>query len=304
MIKGGSVGGAKSHFRDAFADDKGNFGGAVPFSAQIVARRLGGGMLLRKVEGGLIAISQPAHALLSGDLADAWGNEAFAAPSAKERFAARLHDIAWLDWETRPEFDPRKKAPRVFADVPVSVHTRLWEEGVEQASSISLLLAILVSQHADSIYERTFDFAKAEPENARLVGIFLDRQRAIRKKLIAKLERDARQAQSVAPDRLAFAKRLIATVDYMSLLICWGVSEAAAVHDAPRRGDATVTLELAPDGAEEIQVWPWPFAQDSLRATIQGRRLPEAMADEAAMRSALAEADHVTLACTLRPRAS
>jgi hypothetical protein len=93
-------------------------------------------MLIRKTEAGVIAVTQPAHARLSGELARHWGNERFAPLSETVRIAAALHDIGWLDWERDPDFDPDEGLPRVFSRVPVAVHTELWSGGVDRAESI------------------------------------------------------------------------------------------------------------------------------------------------------------------------
>ena len=52
-------------------------------------------MLFRQDDQGVIAISQPAHAWISGQLLRAWDRE-FSEPLL---LAAEQHDIAWLDWE-------------------------------------------------------------------------------------------------------------------------------------------------------------------------------------------------------------
>jgi hypothetical protein len=64
-------------------------------------------MLLRKDGLDVIAIPQPCHAWLSGQMARAWGNEHFAAPMPYDEvcLAAGKDDIGWLDWETTPALD-------------------------------------------------------------------------------------------------------------------------------------------------------------------------------------------------------
>ena len=53
-------------------------------------------MLFRTDNADVIAIPQPSHSWLSGQLVRAWGNEAFARPAPFEEvcLGAALHDIA------------------------------------------------------------------------------------------------------------------------------------------------------------------------------------------------------------------
>ena len=135
-------------------------------------------MLLRKEGSGVIAIPQPSHAWLSGQMARAWGNEYFAAPVPHEEvcLAAEQHDIGWQSWEETPALDAETGLPQEFRKVPPDVHVALWRDGVRRARTIGRYPALLVSLHADTIYARYFDFAKASPENARAVRAFLDEQ--------------------------------------------------------------------------------------------------------------------------------
>ena len=63
-------------------------------------------MLFRTEPSGVLAISQPTHAWISGQILRAW-DEALSEPLL---LAAEQHDIGWLDWETAPTFNPRPVA--------------------------------------------------------------------------------------------------------------------------------------------------------------------------------------------------
>src|SRR5690348_7524279 len=65
------------------------------FSEEPGAHHRGGEMLFRADGEDAIAIAQPSHAWLSGQLARAWGNERFAAPAPYEEvcLGAEQHDI-------------------------------------------------------------------------------------------------------------------------------------------------------------------------------------------------------------------
>lgn len=76
-----------------------------------------------------LAITQPAHAWISGQLL-----RALADPLAEPLLlAAEQHDLGWLDWETAPSFDPQTGRPRLFRSVGAAMHAPMWAKGVERA---------------------------------------------------------------------------------------------------------------------------------------------------------------------------
>ena len=68
-------------------------------------------MMFRVEAERVLAISQPAHAWISGQLTREWVGPA----SEPLCLAAEQHDIAWLDWEAAPSFDPATGALTVSA---------------------------------------------------------------------------------------------------------------------------------------------------------------------------------------------
>ena len=121
-------------------------------------------MLLRKDKEGVVAIPQPSHAWLSGQLARAWGNSDFAAPAPNEEvcIAAEQHDIGWLQWERRPALDPGTGLPQEFFRLQPKKHIALWREGVARACAFGRYPAHLF--HAPRVALRA--------EGKRLTGCF------------------------------------------------------------------------------------------------------------------------------------
>ena len=175
-------------------------------------------MLLRKDGLEVIAIPQPSHAWLSGQMARAWGNEHFAAPTPYDEvcLAAEQHDIGWLDWEMRPALDAGTGLPQEFFRVPSMAHIALWREGVRRACIFGRYPALLISLHADTIYARYFDFAKASVENAEAVRAFLDEQHRFQARTTASMRADPKLAEQASPDTIEHNRLLIAALDRKS----------------------------------------------------------------------------------------
>jgi hypothetical protein len=195
-------------------------------------------MLLRKDSSGVIAIPQPCHAWISGQMARAWGNRRFAAPAPYDEvcLAAGQHDIGWLDWEMRPTLNAGTGLPQEFFKVPLKEHIALWREGVRRARIFGRYPALLVSLHADTIYARHFDFAKASPENVEAVRAFLDEQHRFQARTAASLRADPKLAGQASPETIERNQLLIAVLDRLSLEICWGVKKEIKIPNVPTAG--------------------------------------------------------------------
>ncbi|WP_207483977.1 DUF3891 family protein [Arenibaculum pallidiluteum] len=264
-------------------------------------------MLFRRDGDGVIAIPQPSHAWLSGQMLRAWGNGTFPAPAPREEtcLGAELHDIGWLGWEASPTLNPGTGLPHAFQELGPERHIAIWGEGVGRALAFGRYPALLVSLHADTIYGAYFDFEKAAPEDAALVRRFLDGQHRFQRDCIAALAGNPRYAAELTPEALERNRLLIAAVDRMSLVICWGIRGEARIPDVPCDSGRREELRIRSPRGEpaELTVDPWPFAAGRVELVCEGRRLRGRFEDEAAMRAALEQAAPLSLAATLVPAA-
>ncbi|WP_448204270.1 DUF3891 family protein [Azospirillum sp. sgz302134] len=261
-------------------------------------------MPFRDDHDGVIAIPQPSHAWLSGQLLRAWGNEAFAPPSPHEEvcLGAEQHDIGWLSWETEPTLNQKTGRPHGFQELGPTIHTGLWTEGVRRALAYGRYPALLVSLHADTIYGTFFDFDKATPEDAALVRRFLEEQHRFQRACIDALSADPCYAAHLAPPVVERNRLLVGAVDRMSLEICWGIGGEARIPNVPTTGEGRTELHLrSPSGdVAELVAEPWPFAGERVELVCEGRRLRGRFTDEDAMRRALEEAEAVTVRTVVR----
>jgi hypothetical protein len=266
-------------------------------------------MLFRNVSvhadsGDVIAIPQPSHSWLSGQLVRAWGNEAFARPSPYEEvcLGATLHDIGWLPWEAAPTLNQETGRPHNFLEMKPATHTELWTKGVNQALAFGRYPALLVSLHAKSIYTAFFNFEKAAPEEAALVRSFLGKQEEFQDATIAALAADPLLAADVAPEAVERNRRLVAATDRMSLEICWGITDEARIPGVPTTGaDTTDLLIRSPHGdPADLVLDPWPFATDHVEVFCEGRRLHGRFTDETALRDALRTAERTAIRAIFR----
>lgn len=257
-------------------------------------------MLFRELPGGdWLAITQPAHALVSGQMLRAWGAPGFARPEPLEEVAtaAAQHDVAWMGWETVPTLDPATGRPHLFRRVGARDHAPMWAAGVELAlQAWGPWVALLVSRHGSLIYTRYADRHRLAPEDAaaaeRYLGEQGDRQLAWAAALGAPMAQVERNGA------------LVAAVDALSLAVCGELPLPGPAGEAPLEAGGTVTLHMdrRPDG--ELVLDPWPFAVREVPLTWPARRFMAAdrWTNEGAMRAALATAPWETVSARLRPR--
>src|SRR5512146_658467 len=93
-------------------------------------------MLLRETQNGKLAITQTAHAWVSGQLAQAWGNERFGQVEPREAvcLAAEQHDIGWTLWEPEPVLNAATGYPHAFLELPPETHLgQIWSHAGQLA---------------------------------------------------------------------------------------------------------------------------------------------------------------------------
>jgi hypothetical protein len=242
-------------------------------------------MLLRRDGDDVIAIGQPAHAWLSGQLARAWGNDVFGAVEPWEEvcLGAEQHDAGLAAWERAPTLNPETGLPRSFMELTLDEHLAAWSSAAPLVLAQSRYAALLVSMHGTALYERR-DLDRLSAADAAQVRAFLAEQRELQQALKTSLGADEAQVRR--------NQRLVWTWDSLSLclLLGWAPYDLEAVPTATGQVDVAVR-----DGTLD----PWPFAADRVELRCEGRRIRGRFDDEPAMRAALAAAPWETIAIEL-----
>jgi hypothetical protein len=259
-------------------------------------------MLLREDSDGILAIGQPSHAWISGQLARAWGNERFGAvePFEEVCLAAEQHDVGWMSRELAPLFNPDTGLPRSFLEMPFGSHFELFRDGPRHMLSQSRYAALLVSLHGWRLYERR-NLEEMAAADADRVRRFLDDQRRFQEELIEGLRADPATAGFASPELIERNSMLVWTWDYLSLALClnWPRATARRAPSAERPVDLELSRSSDPD---RVNLSPWPFSADSVEVHCEGRRLTARFEGEHELREALATAPWETVRLRLEPR--
>jgi Protein of unknown function (DUF3891) len=246
-------------------------------------------VLHRAGPDGTVAIGQPAHAWVSGQLARAW-EEQFE-PHEEVCLAAEQHDIAWTEWERAPELDPDTGLPYTFSALAPVRRLELWSGAAAALVPQSRYAALLVSLHGTLLVER---FPPQGDEALRFaVETFVERERTFQAGLLESLRRDPRYRPHADDDVVARNRELVFAWDGLSLALLHGVTgeRKAAGH------------VLRSDGGDptRVTVSPWPFRNEAVTVVCEGRILSGTYADEGELRRGLAKAPWTTIETRLVP---
>jgi hypothetical protein len=247
-------------------------------------------VILREDGDAVIAIGQPAHAWISGQLAAAWGNDRFPAPEPLEemRLGAEQHDLGMAAWDAEPRLNPDTGRPQSFLEMPTEVHLGLWTRAPRLALAQGRYVALLVSMHGTLLYEYR-DWSRAPEETRAAVEEYRADQRRLREHLVESLRADPRYAEHVTPEALERNRRLVAAWDAISLMLC--MNRLPYTVEAPER----IELAALGDGGARSRLDPWPFRADELVVRCEGRRLEGRFESDAEVREALHAAPWQTL---------
>lgn len=259
-------------------------------------------MLFREGAEGRIAISQPTHAWVSGQLARAWGNEHFGevAPWEEVCLGAEQHDVGHTKWEQAPTLNAKTGLPYSFFDMPRQLHVGMWSKAARLVLPQGRYPALLVSLHGTGLYEKFYDATKETPENAQMVQDYLENEYAFQRELLASLRADPYYGAYATGEVVARNQRLVGVWDAFSLAICFGRKQIQPLQNVPTAtGSTTLTLTVRDGDPTQLVVTPWPFRDERVTVVYEGRYLRETFVSEEAMREALWSAPWVTLRAVL-----
>jgi hypothetical protein len=237
-------------------------------------------------DGSVIATPQPAHALISGQLARALADRP--APFEAVCTAATQHDCPWMPWEAHPEFDAATGLPRQFNAFTGEEHVAIWEEGVRTALACwGRWVGLLVLLHGSHIYGMNIlhNRMNPTPEGQAAMEAYVAREKAWSAELMAQL--------GVTEAQVRPQQRKVALVDAVALALCWGQAEFDC-------GGMARLVRTAPFAAT---LAPWPLCVPELTVTTEALHLPGRFPDAAAMRAGMAAAPRMALSFRLSPAA-
>jgi hypothetical protein len=266
-------------------------------------------MLHRKHPEGTVVIAQPAHGLLVGAVARAWGAPPFAMPPHMPEMllAAEQHEIGMAAWECAPTFNPATGLPHAYTELTFYDHLTLWPDAAPLVATQSRYAALLVSRHGAWIFAK-YEGKPADPADRAAVTAYLRRERAFQTRVRASLATDPAYADAVTLPALARAHATFTVWDRIAVHACygvpvprWGVPAVYVWGRVPTGDGGVAALTMTHAGQDRWTLAPWPFTVEELRLCGEGRLLHGPYADRATMLAALETAPWVRWESRITP---
>ena len=251
----------------------------------------------------VIAISQTAHAWVSGQMARNWGNENFSGfvPAEPLCYAAEQHDRGFLDWERQPTLNPKSGLPHTFENLPLSLNVELRKKSILELKAVSLYASLVTSMY----------FARAmgqehpveSHEDRQRIAEFLVEQKVLQRELLGSLRRDPYLRSACSDQAIEYHRRLLAAWDHLSELLCRNPDCTFSVDHVPTTLGKSCRLFVTPmdPNSREVRLEPWPFSKSRVELTCEGHVLDRRFSSEADLRKYLKDAQRVSVIYTLIP---
>lgn len=287
-------------------------------------------MVIRKNSDHWLLITQPAHAWISGQIAENWGGHGFVRPAPWKElcFAAARHDDGWAEREIYPVLNTETGLPYDFKNIPMEDHMSIWNQSAALSEYSSRFAALLVSRHIMGLFSM-HDFSR-EPETVRLkADHFKSQQQALQQRLYADLESDSFYGAFIHDTNLEQHFRLLSVFDYLSLFLILGESEEVELDDIPALEtrhsfkddtllesepsyeDGSTKVRLSRRGSpaeghateypETWRVSPWPFTSDVVQLRCDAILLKKRCAHQKELDRTMEQGKKVPFAAELIP---
>jgi hypothetical protein len=250
------------------------------------------------------------HTAFAGKLARAFGNDDFEplAPRAEMLFVVDHHDQGWVPFDADPEIDPETGLPYHLTSTPRKIAIRTGDGSADFNEAHHPYSGLLSSMHIWGLYNGRYGYSDqvllgAVPEDWRpRYEAMLDGHLARQERLRAQLAGDPATAGWVEDDHLFQNYKQLQFFDTLALYFhCAhdGARRATDFKHVPKSAAEDVTVSVAPAGPGVYSFDPYPWCEDGLVLTFEGRYmapvLEPATADGAAlMRSTPAAEQAVT----------
>lgn len=231
-------------------------------------------MIVTAADGSMLLVRQTDHQVLSGFLADAWGNDQFARPQpfAPLVRAAYEHDNGWHVWEKAPKVDPSTRRPYQFTDVPLEEHLAFYRQGIDELAARDLHAGLLVNLHCQGFHNQRFG---TMPEAVMRMHP-PDRESELKRFMIGlqTQERELGRRLSVDTATLWAQYELLQLFDRLSLYLCMPPQKSAELGPVPVNiGGAEPNLRLSPGAEGVVHMAPWPFSSLSVTVRVPARTI-------------------------------
>ncbi|ELZ22469.1 hypothetical protein C475_18193 [Halosimplex carlsbadense 2-9-1] len=141
-------------------------------------------MIVAETAEGYQFVTQPDHAALAGQFADAWGSESVDRPDPFDSLvlAAYAHDTGWRTYDRRPHLADGD--PVDFREMPPDTWIDLYDEGTDAVVGMDAYAGLLVSMHGAGLRNRRYGLSPEWPATPAEYREFVEREHRRQRRLL------------------------------------------------------------------------------------------------------------------------
>jgi len=228
-------------------------------------------------------IEQTDHARMSGQLAEAFGNDSFTAPVPHDllTYVVAHHDEGWESVDALREQSPTTGLPHHLTQTPLPYLVKTSKASPDFNEAYHAFCGLLSSMHTYGLFNGRYgmsDFIfidKIAPDNKQAVTDMLNAELARQARLKEQLSSKAESAPWVEEAALMNNYKLLQFFDTLSLYFhmthAEGRSESKFLHVPDGKG-IDHTLEIKPESDDAYALAPFPF-KGEVTVSVEGRYL-------------------------------
>lgn len=253
-------------------------------------------MIVRELGNGqLLCIHQTTHALMAAEFCRHWGNREFARPEpyGPVMLGIAQHDNGWYEWERQPKLRADGYPQDFLHESDLDGKLQLWQRGIDRLYGQHPYAALLLSQHATTLYAADLRNVTLPADIRQRTEEFIVRQQQLVHLVRQQLEPDPIYEVALQDETIAAHTNLLKFGDNASLqvIVPWQNERTLANCPVDFRGTYTEIRMAYHD--DTITFAPWPFGVAEFTVSISGYVLNQRIfVDEASYHAVLAAASY------------
>lgn len=232
------------------------------------------------------------HMTLAGKFARAFGNDRFEPVEPREVMLHVIdhHDAGWDDVDAAAEIDPKTGFPYTVGETPFSAVVRTSAASPSFNEKQHAYCGLLSSMHSCGLFNGRYgimDFVRLDHlagDDRAVADTLMDSELARQEELKGKLAADPEAAAWIEHDHLFQNYKQLQFFDTLALYFNRTHDEArgsAEFPHVPLNGKEHVTVSVRREGPGVYSFAPFPFAEDGMELSFEGRYMTALPANEA-----------------------
>ena len=226
------------------------------------------------------------HTALAGRMARSFGNAQFEPVREEAQFVIANHDAGWAELDSQFLLDPETGFPFNLAETPFNLIMKTSRGSPDFNETHHPFSGLISSMHSWGLYNGRYglsDFVlldKVAEENRDQASAMLDHELERQDRLKAALRQNPEAAPWVAEASLMRTYKQLQFFDTLALYfnrVHEGSRAREVFPNVPKSETEDADVTVTPLGEGRYSVDPYPFSEDPLKLSFEGRYMERAV---------------------------